>query len=245
MSRHSLKVSMLVMLLVVSVSGSAFAAGPKVGTTAGKGYDEYAARWWQWMTSIPSAVNPQDNDGAVDCSLNQQGPVWFLAAAQSGVTAERSCTVKRNKALFFPLVNAIFTNGPGENATVAEKRDALDGVLSDLRPGIFADFGFPGSRACDLRVEIDGLPATYFVPVARVQSPAFRIDTGDGPSGLPPGLVDEEAITDGFWAMLPPLAPGEHTLRFGGRICEFDNFDDHPLAGPIDITYHLTVTHQP
>lgn len=245
MFRNSfVRTATLAVALMVS-AGSAFAGGPKVGTTAGQGYDDYAARWWQWMTSIPSAVNPQDNDGVVDCTLGQQGPVWFLAGAQPGTTAVRTCSVKRNRPLFFPLVNAIFTNGPGESATIAEKRDALDGVLSDLRPGIFADFGFPGSRACDLFVEIDGLPATYFVPVARVQSPAFTIDTGDGPNGLPPGLVDPEAITDGFWAMLPALSPGQHTLRFGGRLCQFDNFDDHPLAGPIDITYHLTVTNHP
>ena len=246
MYRNSfIKIATLAVLLAVAGSGTAFANGPQVGTTAGNGYEEYTARWWQWMTSIPSAINPQDNDGVVDCTLAQQGPVWFLAAAQAGVTAERSCTVQENKPLFFPLFNALFTNGPGENATVAEKRDALDGVLSDLRPGIFADFGFPGSRACELFVEVDGQTATYSVPVARVQSPAFYIDTGDGPSGLTPGVIDPEAISDGFWVMLPALAPGEHTLHFGGRLCQFDNFDDHPLAGPVDITYHLTVGNEP
>jgi hypothetical protein len=246
MSRNSLiKTAALAALLAVAGAGSAFAGGPKVGTTAGNGYEEYAARWWQWMTSIPVAVNPQNNDGAVDCTLGQQGPVWFLAGAPAGTTAERSCTVKRNRPLFFPLLNAVFFNGPGENVTVEEKREILDGILSDLVPGIFADFGFPGTRACQMFVEIDGQPATYFAPAARVQSPPFYLDTGDGPNTLPPGIVDEEAVTDGFWVMLPALAPGEHTLHFGGRFCQFDNFDDHPLAGPIDITYHLTVTNHP
>ena len=35
--------------------------------------------------------------------------------------------------------------------------------------------------------------------------------------------------------------PGEHTLRFGGRICEFDSIEDHPFIVPVDVTYHLTV----
>jgi hypothetical protein len=231
----------LAALLVAAGTGTAFAGGSNVGTTAGNGYEEWSARWWQWMASIPRAVNPQNNDGAVDCTLAQQGSVWFLAGAPSGVTAERSCTVK-NKPLFFPLLNSVYFNGPGENATVAEKRDVLDGVFSDLRPGIFADFGFPGSRACGLFAEIDGLPATYFAPVARVQSPPFYLDTGDGPNTLPPGIVDPEAIADGFWMMLPALSAGQHTLHFGGRFCQFDNFDDHPLAGPVDVTYHLTVS---
>lgn len=246
MSRNSfIKTAALAALLALAGAGSAFAGGPKVGTTAGNGYEEYAARWWQWMASIPTADNPQNNDGAVDCTLGQQGPVWFLAGAPAGVSAERTCTVKRNRPLFFPLLNAVFFNGPGENVTVAEKREILDGVLSDLVPGIFADFGFPGTRACRMFVEIDGQPATYFAPAARVQSPPFYLDTGDGPNTLPPGVIDEEAVTDGFWVMLPALAPGEHTLHFGGRFCQFDNFDDHPLAGPIDVTYHLTVTNHP
>lgn len=239
------KTATLALLLVAAGAQAASAGGPQVGTTAGNGYEEWAARWWQWMTSIPKAENPQNNDGTVDCTLGQQGPVWFLAGAPTGVTAERWCTVQQNKPLFFPLLNAVYYNGPGENATVAEKRDVLDGVLSDLVPGLFADFGFPGTRACQLFVEVDGLPATSFAPAARVQSPPFYFDSGDGPNTLPPGIVDEEAVTDGFWAMLPALAAGEHTLRFGGRFCQFDNFDDHPLAGPVDVTYHLTVTGQP
>lgn len=235
----------LAVLLVVAGAGSAPATGLKVGTTAGNGYDDWAGRWWQWMTSIPVAINPQNNDGAVDCTLGQQGPVWFLAGAPAGVTAERFCAVKKNRPLFFPVLNSLFFNGPGENLTVAEKREILDGVLNDLVPGIFADLGFPGSRACQLFVEIDGQPANYFAPVARVQSPPFHLDTGDGPNTLPPGIIDPEAITDGFWMMLPPLSAGEHTLHFGGRFCQFDNFDDHPLAGPVDVTYHLTVTNHP
>lgn len=235
----------LAALLVVAGTQSVLAGGPEVGTTAGYGYGEWSARWWQWMTSIPKAVNPQNNDGLVDCTLGQQGPVWFLAGAPVGVTAERWCSVEKNRPLFFPLFNAVFYNGPGETATVAEKRHVLDGVLSDLVPGLFADFGLPGSRACRLFVEVDGQPATSVAPVARVQSPAFYLDTGDGPNTLPPGVVDQEAIADGFWIMLPALSAGEHTVRFGGRLCEFENVDDHPLGPPVDVTYHLTVTPQP
>jgi hypothetical protein len=245
MHRNSfMKTAALAALLATAGTGSALAGGAQVGTTAGNGYEDWSARWWQWMASIPTAVNPQDNDGTVDCTLAQQGSVWFLAAAPTGVTAERWCSVK-NKPLFFPLLNAVFFNGPGESATVAEKRDSLDGVLNDTEPGVFADFGFPGSRACGLFVEVDGVPATYSAPAARVQSPAFYFETGDGPSGLPPAIIDPEAISDGFWVMLPALSTGNHTLHFGGRLCQFDNFDDHPLGGSVDITYHLTVTNNP
>lgn len=236
--------AILAALLLATALAPARALDQNVGATAGKTPAEWSALWWQWMTSIPTAENPQMTQGEVDCGVGQQGPVWFLAGAPSGVTAQRSCTVPRGKALFFPVFNAVFINGPGEDLTVAEKRHALDSFLNDTEPGPFADLGFPGSRACDLVATLDGMPVTYFVPDARVQSPAFHLDTGDGPNFLPPGLVDPEAVSDGFWVMLPPLAPGEHSLHFGGRLCQFESFDDHPFFGPVDVTYQLTVTGQ-
>lgn len=239
--RKSSFVLVLVVLFVLVVA-PAGAAGPEVGQTAGKSYGEWAARWWQWLATIPAADSPQTAQGVVDCSVNQNGPVWFLAGAPSGTTAERSCTVPGSKPLFFPAFNAIFFNGPGESFSTTEKRGFLDGFLSDTEPGFLTDFGFPGSRACEVFATIDGLPVTYFVPDARTQSPAFVLSTQEGRAGLPAGIVDPEAVTDGFWVLLPPLSPGEHELHFGGRLCEIDNFQDHPLFGPVDVTYHLTVT---
>jgi hypothetical protein len=240
--RNALK-TLCFAFFVIAVLGVAFpshAAGP-IAQTNGDTYGEWSASWWQWLTSIPAAQNPQVAQGAVDCTLNQGGSVWYLAAAPAGTTAVRTCTVPTGKNLFFPVLNAIFSNSPGESFTVAEKRELLDGVLNDLVPGFFTEFGLPGSRACGLFAEIDGTPLVYFVPQARVQSPAFLFDTGDGAGFLTPGVVDPEAVSDGFWIMMPSLTPGEHTLRFGGRFCQFDNVDDHPVFGPVDVTYHLTV----
>jgi hypothetical protein len=242
MFRNSFVKLALVAALLLSFTGSASATETTLGTTIVGAYGELAARWWQWMTSIPTAVNPQNNDGAVNCTLEQEGFVWFLAGAPAGVTADRTCTVRKNRMLFFPVLNSLFYNGPGEDVSVPEKREILDGLLNDLVPGIFADFGFPGTRACQLYVEVDGKPANYYTPISRVQSPPFHLDTGDGPNTLPPGIIDPKAVTDGFWVLLPALTPGQHTVRFGGRFCQFDNFDDHPLAGPVNVTYHLTVT---
>lgn len=245
-TRNTLK-TLCLALSVVAVLGAAslsvpaaHAAGP-VALTNGDTYGEWSASWWQWLTSIPAAQNPQVGEGAVDCTLNQGGPVWYLAGAPTGTTAVRTCTVPTGKKLFFPVLNAIFTNSPGESFTVAEKRELLDGVLNDLVPGFFTDFGLPGSRACGLFAELDGTPLVYFVPQARTQSPAFHFETGDGAGFLTPGVVDPEAVSDGFWIMMPSLTPGEHTLRFGGRFCQFESFDDHPVFGPVDVTYHLTV----
>lgn len=231
----------LVALVMLTMAGTARAAGPEVGTTAGRTYGEWSAEWWQWMTSIPAAENPQNQDGAVDCTRNQTGPVWHLAGAPLGTTAERSCTVPAGKPLFFPLLNGVFVNEPGESFTVEEKREQLDGLFSDLVPGFLADLGLPGSRACALHATLDGTPIHFADPGVHVQSPPFPLSTGDGPNTLPPGVVDPQAVTHGFWVMLPGLAPGQHTLRFGGALCEFETNEIHPAVGPVDVTYQLTV----
>jgi len=241
MSRCLCSIALLALVALVAVATPGFAGPQNVGKTAGHTYGEWSADWWQWVFSF-SAPNPQVAQGPSDCSAHQQGAVWFLAGSPTGTDSYvRSCTVPRGKALFFPMLNAIFANGPGESFTVAEKRDQLDRFISDTDPGPFADFGLAGTRACDLFATLDGDSINLFVPEARTQSPSFLADTGDGSSGFPAGIADAEAISDGFWVMLPPLAPGEHTLRFGGRYCEFDTFDTHPFGGEVDVTYHLTV----
>ena len=47
--------------------------------TYGATYGEWSARWWQWLLSIPAAVNPNLAQGEVDASLGQFDDVWFLA----------------------------------------------------------------------------------------------------------------------------------------------------------------------
>lgn len=220
--------------LLVAGSGPASATSPELISLLGGGYSQLSAAWWQWLYSFPASQNPQFAQGATDCSVRQSGPIWFLAASATGTdTFVRSCTIPKHKALFFPVLNASWVNEPTENLTVAEKRDLLDGVISDLRPGFLADLGLPGSRACRLEVKIDGEISTFRVPTVRVQSPTFR--------AIKPTTVDPEAVSDGFWVLLPPLNSGQHTLHIRGEFCEFDNNQTHPIFGGVDVTYHLNV----
>jgi hypothetical protein len=52
-------------------------------------------------------------------------------------------------------------------------------------------------------------------------------------SGAGPGM----SISDGYWVMLKPLSPGQHTIRFGG------SFVRGPGTGfMVDTTYVVTVS---
>ncbi len=190
----------------------------------GKTYGEWSALWMQWLESQGFA--PVGEQGDVDCSLGQKGPVWFLAGTGGG-TAERRCVVSTGKDLFFPLVNAWFNNLPDEDTcangplggpcTEEEKREILDGIMSDNIPGI---------RACNLDVTVDGVPALYSTfAIARTQSPTFLFQG------------DEEAVADGFWVMLH-LSEGDHELHFKGAICEIDT---NIQIFSVDVVYELSV----
>src|SRR5438105_7459590 len=76
-------------------------------------YDQWSARWWQWIFSIPSAVNPNLEGTALDpdpttvhdCAQGQSGQVWFLGGRfNSGPTTERACTIPAGRSLLFPVL---------------------------------------------------------------------------------------------------------------------------------------------
>jgi hypothetical protein len=194
------------------------------GRIYGKTYGQWSARWWQWAISIPANENPLLQAGEVDCGIGQEGPMWFLAGNFGGAV-ERSCTIPRGKALLFPLLNAFYFNGPDEDFTVDEKRAELDFFL-DL--------------SCQLDSSLDGLPTTYALVTARVQSPTFNVEfPEDNIFGVPAGHVDDEVVSDGHWVIIPALPPGEYEIHFGGAFCDPETSD--PIFMPVDVTYFVTV----
>lgn len=179
---------------------SAQAAPPVVDLqTYGGSYGEFSARWWQWLLSIPKATNPILDASGANCGVGQVDDVWFLAGTFGG-TAIRSCTVPAGKPIFFPLINASNFK-PFGNETIL-----------DLRAGAGAIVDSVNSRYC----YINGSACDSY----RVRSPAF---TYKAPARalLPPGWASvggqsDPIVSDGYWTLLSPLSPGQHTIRFGG-----------------------------
>jgi hypothetical protein len=68
-------------------------------------YGQWTTRWWTWLMSIPTNINPASDGTGTNCAQSQSGPVWFLAGSMTG-KAERSCTIPADKAIFFPIIDA-------------------------------------------------------------------------------------------------------------------------------------------
>ncbi len=180
-----------------------------------RSYSELAGDFWNWATLADLL-----DSGEVDCSRGQSGKVWFLAGNFGGVS-ERSCTIRKHKQLFFPIVNSLWWT-PEDGDTVPEVRAFANGSINPVDT---------------LMVEVNGVEVLD-VYAYRAQSPAggfvWNNDEFQEELGLDP--MDRPSASDGYWILLDPLPKGEHTVRFVGGSTE-QGFE-------LDVTYHLTVTNK-
>lgn len=185
-------------------------------------YAEWTARWWQWLLSIPEDRNPAADQTGENCDEGQSGPVWFLAGTFGGLN-ERVCTIPAGKSLLFSLLNAecSFAEYPSLRSE------------SELREcAVSANDGATG-----LMVTIDG-SAIDPSQIYRIQSPLFEINFPTGNIfGVPEG--QSQAVSDGFWVFLPPLAPGEHEIHFRGAVEDFTTVGTNLFAQ--EAKYRITV----
>jgi hypothetical protein len=204
----------------------------------GRSYADWGAQWWKWALSIPTPLNPLADPTGANAAQSQSGPVWFLAGTFCAnfpvgpgcnfATATRTVSVPVGKALFFPILNSECSTFEGNGTTLADLTTC-------------ARFG--GDNASGLVCEVDG-EAIPNVASFRATSGLFtwgplpdnNILQGfglDAPAG-----TTSPAVQDGFYVMLTPPCPGQHTIHFAGSI--FDPGNGALLFG-LDVTYHLTV----
>ena len=199
----------------------------------GKSQFEWAKTFWVNVLDGLNAGNPQyaGSDGSSLFMINDPAsPVFLLSGTSSGETVSRSIRVPNTKALFFPVFNT-FAAEP--------ERLTYDGVNLCNETEVF----YPDSQT--LFASVDGVEIASSAELtanfqqgcrknnAAPDSNLFKINqSGPQPSYfqnlvatswlIPPTPYTPldvplpwDAVTDGYWVMLEPLATGEHTIRFG------------------------------
>lgn len=220
--------AMLALLLSVMTGLAQAGPGPLPtnSNAYGMGYDELAAAWLEWAVAIPAPTNPiLDPTGAYG-AIGQSGKVWFLAGTTGG-SVERTITVPKGKAVFFPIVNYFWVNTPelGDPPWTADWETAVRNYVAsvvDTHQG--------------LMLVIDGRPVAH-VEALRVASTVGACTVpDDNIFGVKLAPGPHECVADGFWALLPPMSVGKHTIRFKGGFAE-------PQPGfSLDVTYRITVS---
>jgi len=183
---------------------------------------DLSAQWWQWALSSPDETNPVVDATGEHCAVNQDGPVWFLAGAFGGAKVRRTCVVPAGKYLFFPAINMVYFPNPGVTDVTCEMAQAGAALNNDT--------------ALDVFVQVDGAfvpdPERFRVRTTQCFDVHARVPKGHGPGSAYP------SASDGFWYLLPPLPPGEHRIKFGGRYAS--NADQYGGMAQ-DIEYRITV----
>jgi hypothetical protein len=203
-----------------------------------------AALWYQWIflqravdvqeAGAPDGVNnthPVLDKTGTYAAVGQEngigpGNKYFFLAGTFGGSATRTVTVPQGKTLFFPIINVQIDNAVDpmpDPKLVAHETCEMAAAFID------------GNEVVQ-SATVDGQPLATW----RVQSMpfAYRVLEADSVYDYF-GLVGPQfegtvapSCTDGYWAVLEPLAPGQHVLAFHAS-------DKTGFA--LDVTYYLTV----
>ncbi|MPW22809.1 hypothetical protein GCT13_39930 [Paraburkholderia sp. CNPSo 3157] len=214
----------------------------QAASMTGQNYGEWSGLWWKWMLGIPfgqNLPNPTFYSDGTHCNTNQSGTVWFLTEPASGGMATEQCTVPYGQYIFIPILNAECSTyelplgvypssrfGPGCNDEA--ECSACAKTLADL------------INTGSVNASVDGIPVTGLQSSSspfRTQSPFFQFSVPtnnffatEGLSGAGSGM----SVSDGYWLMVRPLIPGQHSIHVEAAFTRF-KFGEN-------VTYKITVS---
>ena len=179
-------------------------------------FKEWTERWWQWFISIPKHHNPNMEGAqgvkyeAVDCSYLQDpaSPVFFVpyVMKERGNPVEATCNIPEGKAIMVGIDNGWMDTG--DPRTKGADANALASYVQETNT-------YPN----EFDITLDGKPIPFTNEEKyRVLSDPFNItfpevaSPADAMWDEPPGTY--MAVADGWYLMLKPLPPGEHTLHY-------------------------------
>ena len=204
--------------------GSTLKIHPPDSAPYGLSYGNWTQKWWEWAFEVPSNDSPVNDVTGENCSLNQEGPVWFLAGT-FGTSVTRECTIPEGKALFMPAANvpvsvAEFKNLPDDEQVLkAEAEKIIDDV--DI-----------------VEVEIDGVKIENITSY-KVITDLFQLNLPqNNVLGAEPGKYNFTGAGD--WILTEPLSPGEHTVLL--RAVTFSPELGNPATFISEARYNLLVT---
>ncbi len=192
----------------------------------GKTYSQWAVAWWQWFYSLPADKHPLFDTG--DVSVGQSGDVWFLgptgiATRTNGVnygTATRDVVIPQGTALFFPLFAAESSTAEGNGTNYVQLLAHSHATIETVATLSCVIDGQSVSNLASYRAAT-GLFAWGPLPTNSVFG-----DSVDFPDG-----TTSQGVADGYYALVQPLSPGDHSIHFTGGA----------PGSQLDITYNLSI----
>jgi len=209
--RRIVVIALSIMLaLVVAIP---MASGKAALTNNKQTLGKLGAEWWTQIIEEPVPTNPlygSYTKKSQKCDVSTtfaKREVFFLVGTTTGEKVTRKCTVSHKAWIFFPVVNTVDIEHPGDLSEAKMRRlvnDQIDQFL--VKSTIF--------------VTVDGKRVPVSKKKNRADTPLFRVNVPKnnifgGPPAVPAGKY--KAVADGVWVLLPPLKKGKHTITFGGN----------------------------
>lgn len=178
----------------------------------GKTQAEWAEGWLKWVNETDptdKCKDPQSDATGEDCGYGQDpgSPVVFLPGSSGGTAERPSCKVSKDKAIFIAILNFAADNAGVANPLSDDdnKKMAEDALAQTLEVGLSVD----GCTESHLDKYYLLAPYTVVIP------PEPNRYSCQGVNGIS-GSFD--GWTAGYYVLLPPLAPGSHSIVSSGRV---------------------------
>lgn len=181
----------------------------------GISYETWAAKWWNWIISIPMKDNPRLDSTGIKCNVEQNdNTTWFLAQISHGY-AERHCSIPPGKSILVPILT-------GECDYLSSPEIYDKAGLLDCASG--------GIKGAVVHANLDG---EQIKEIKRIVTPLFNttIYPDNIFSSVSSLTGDTQAVTDGYYIFIKSLPPGLHTLDFSASAV------DNPIIGSHSFSY--------
>ena len=172
----------------------------------GQTFGSWTVKWWQWAMSIPSEMNPL-NDQTGKNARNKATRKRCLVFSGTWATEKlinipnREVTVPSDRAILFPVINC--EANPIEYPYLKTDEDIINHVIQDENTIVLKE-----AFINDTAIPIQRVPSNPSLFSLRL------LDKNDNNK-----YIDTRASADGYWVFLKPLPKGEYNIKFGGK-CE-------------------------
>ena len=176
----------------------------------------------QWFIQFPADLHPREHYTPESCSIDQSGPVWFLTDILKG-SEERTCTIPSDKAILLPILTGVSWDDKSDLIPKTDQ-DVIRGATAGNEYGVI-------NATLDERTIQD-------LNNYRTQSSWFNITVPENNVfNNKPGIWPK-AVADGFYLLVEPLPPGNHTLHYTVSVLNPIESDYNYAA---DLIYNLMV----
>jgi hypothetical protein len=192
----------------------------KYSSPYGTTYGQWLNRWWTWNQGIAKSEHPRENYSPEKCTINQSGPVWFLADILSG-TEERTCTIPAGRAILVPLLTGEYHNDATVSSPLNKEQMRAEAMAGD-------EYGVISASLDGVEIHnVEQYRTQSFSNITVRENNIFDNQAGTFPS-----------YVDGFFVFLEPLPPGKHDLHLKTQVL---NPFDAKFNYAAEVMYHLII----